>query len=668
MAKLKKAKNNSTSQLKAAEASKLDTAGRFHNQFFQIISIGVFCFLLYANTLGHGYTQDDAIVLYDNIYTQQGLKGISGILTNDTFHGFFKDETKAYLVTGGRYRPMTLLMFAMEVELFGMQPFWGHLFNVLWYAATCIALYFLLVALLRERLVGKWGVLIAFTSAMLFAAHPVHTEAVANIKGRDEIIALLGSILAFYWLWKAYRQKNMLWSVLAGVVFFAGLLAKENAITFLAVVPLGFYIFTKANISTIGKYTVPLVLAAVAFILCRSAVIPFNFGTPSMELMNNPYLKLEGNRYVPFTEGERLATIFCTLGKYLLLLVFPHPLTHDYYPRHIGIMQWSNGQSLISLLAYLALAAYAIWGFFRKSVFSFCILFFLATLSIVSNLFFAVGTNMSERFLFMPSVGFVAALSLAGFYGFKEKKVLSRSSLQRWIIVFGVILLAYSIKTFTRNTAWKDNFTLFTTDIKTSANSAKLRNAVGGELVARATSIAEEPKRLSMLKEAVEHLQKAISIHPAYKDAYLILGNAYFHQKAFEQAVQAYEQALKLDPAYAAALQNLQLAYREGGKYFGETKGNLTKAFEFLEKARQLNPNDYDTLRLLGVANGVSGNHSQAIEYFTQAAGVNPDNARAWYELGMAWYNTGEANRANEYVTKAKQLDPKIEETYKQGN
>jgi hypothetical protein len=54
--------------------------------------------LLYANTLGHEYTQDDAIVIYDNMYTVKGVAGIPGILSKDTFYGFFKEAGKEKLV------------------------------------------------------------------------------------------------------------------------------------------------------------------------------------------------------------------------------------------------------------------------------------------------------------------------------------------------------------------------------------------------------------------------------------------------------------------------------------------------------------------------------------------------------------------------------------------
>ena len=168
-------------------------------------------FVLYANTLKHEYTQDDAIVIYDNMFTQEGVSGIPGILSNDTFFGFFKEEGKAKLVAGGRYRPLTQIMYAIEWQLFGKSPFIGHFINVLMYGLLGFMLYKMLVLMLlgpnkagqKEEKV-KLYILIA---CLLYIAHPIHTEAVANIKGRDEIMSMLGAIIAV-WASLKYKYTN----------------------------------------------------------------------------------------------------------------------------------------------------------------------------------------------------------------------------------------------------------------------------------------------------------------------------------------------------------------------------------------------------------------------------------------------------------------------------
>jgi protein O-mannosyl-transferase len=632
----------------------------FTNRRLHIWLLFLFSVLLYANTFTHEYAQDDAIVITDNMFTSEGVSGIPGILKYDTFYGFFKEEGKANLVAGGRYRPLTLVMFAVEVQLFGQKPFVGHVFNALFYGLTAVVLYLLLLKLFGPERDPARAYFVALSAAFLFAAHPIHTEVVANIKGRDEIAALLGSLAALYFSLRAYSEKKPLLNILAGVVFFLGLMSKENAITFLAIVPLAYYFFTQAKPGKIAVQLLPFLAAAVVFIIIRGSILGFSLGTVSMELMNNPFLKLESGQWVHFTLGEKMATVAYTLGKYLSLLFFPHPLTHDYYPRQVGIVTWNDPQAVISLVAYIGLAVYAVRGLFKKDPLSFAVFFYLITLSIVSNVVFPVGVPMAERLVFMPSAGFCLAIALIAYKLVVGKKFESFRQLYPALGVLAVVTLVFGILTIARNPAWKNNYTLFTTDIKTSPKSAKLRNAVGGELIAQSAKVQDENQKQKMLQEAASHLQEAIRIHPTYKNAYLLLGNCYNYLKHFETSIQNYRKALELDPNYKDAINNLGITYRDAGRFYGEQQNDLAKALQYLLQAYELRPEEYETLRLLGVAYGIGGNSQKALEFFSKAAEIQPDDADALYNLGTAYLNAGMADKGNENIQKALEIDPNV--------
>ena len=113
----------------------------FTNYRLQTLLIFSLAIFIYSGSLGHQFVQDDAIVITDNQFTQQGISGIKGILSKDTFFGFFKVEGKDLLVSGGRYRPFTLVLFAILYEFVGADPFVFHLFTVLLFEATCLVLY-----------------------------------------------------------------------------------------------------------------------------------------------------------------------------------------------------------------------------------------------------------------------------------------------------------------------------------------------------------------------------------------------------------------------------------------------------------------------------------------------------------------------------------------------
>ncbi len=609
----------------------------------------VFSCLLYVNTIGHDYAQDDAIVIYDNMFVEQGISGIPSLLSKDTFFGFFKEEGKANLVSGGRYRPLTPIMFAIEWQIFGKNPMIGHLINVLLFGLLTVVLFNLLFLLLHKSEWKETALSISLLASLIFAAHPIHTEAVANIKGRDEIVALLASLYALFLIVKSFDEKKTKLLIAAGIIFFLGLMSKENTITFLAIIPLTLVVFRKESfIGALAKVWTAGI-ATLAFLLIRTSVLGFSFGGTPNELMNNPFLKLEGASYVPFSLAEKLATILFTLGKYLCLLFFPHPLTHDYYPRHVDIMSFGDVSVILAFVSHLILAIVCILYFKKNKLISYSILFYLITLSIVSNIVFPIGTNMSERFLFMPSVGFALGLSA----------LLHKPSIKKWGIYVGVAaIFALSIKTILRNPVWKNDYTLFNTDVHVSKRSAKLQNAAGGSIITEYSSKPESAERTKKLTEAVAHLREAIKIHPTYKNAYLLLGNGQYYLKDYDNAILAYENALKVSPGYSEANKNLGITLRDAGRYYGEQKQDLNRAMTYLNRSYAINKSDYETVRLLGVASGMSGNVSLALKYFKEGVALEPNQAQAYVNLGTALQNSGDKAGADQNYQKALQLDP----------
>jgi len=627
-----------------------------HDQFqwhsWLVFAVGA---VIYLNTLMHQFTQDDAIVIYDNMYTTKGIAGLKGLFTKDTFFGFFKEEGKAKLVSGGRYRPFTPAMFAVEYELAGKNPLVGHLINILLYGFLCFMIYkvlFLLICHKDGDDSKKWLVL---TASLLYSTHPIHTEAVANIKGRDEIMSMLGSIFALYFIVKNFDSPKTKYLVLAVASFFIAFLSKENTITFLAVIPLALYFFRDQKLGSAISKSAILILPTIIFLMIRSAILGNDFGGTPMELMNNPYLKLVGSSYVPFDIGEKMATIVYSLGKYIQLLVFPHPLTHDYYPRYIDIKTFGDIGVLLSLAIYAGLAFLAIKGFKTRSIVGFSAAYFLITLSIVSNVVFPIGTNMSERFMFMPSLGF--ALGVASLM---EIFIFRKTGKNVFIVTLGIIVGLYTLKTVTRNMVWKDDFTLFTTDVKTSTNSAKVLNAAAGALTTEAFTEKDEAKKKSMLDQALIYINKAVEVHPQYKNAYLIMGNVHYYLKDFDKSISAYQKVLDLDPNFTDGITNLAITLRDAGRQAGEVNNDLIKAESYLTRSYQLSANDPETTRLLGVLNGIKGNHSEAIKYFTKVLTIEPNGAGGYLNLSLAYRNIGDITNADNYMQKALALDPEI--------
>lgn len=646
-------------------SSSVFAADFFKNTLLQSGLIFAFAFLLYANTLSHGFVLDDSIVITDNMFTKDGAKGIPGILSKDTFFGYFKVEGKAELVMGGRYRPLTLVLFAFVYQLFGESGLVFHLLTVLLFAATCVVLYRTLLLLFGARFGEDYSAMLALLAAALFAAHPIHVEVVANIKGCDEIVTLLGSLGALYFSLKYFDSQRIAWGLAAAVSFFLACLSKENAVTFLAVIPLALWFFrsnhalpSDGESGSVWKTVLPLLAAFVVFFVLRGTILHWPQlvgGKAPMELMNNPFLKIEGDKWVPFTFSEKLATVLFSLWKYVQLLFVPHPLTHDYYPKQIPMMTFGSPGALLGLVVYGFLAVYALSGIRRRDPVRFGILYFLLTISIVSNIVFPVGTMMGDRFVFMPSVGFCIALAalLLHFWGNKSQVLLGAT---------GAVVLLFSLKTMTRNPAWVSNETLFFTDAAVSTNSAKIHNACGGVLFDRAVKEKNTVKQTEMCQEALMHLDKAIKIYPNYKDAYMSRGGCNYILRYYEASVADYRRAMQLADGDPKIKNALAMVLRDGGKYYGEQRGDLYQALTYLTESWQYNTKDPETARLLGVANGVQGKHPDAVMWFEKAVELAPDNATFLFDLGLAYRASGNLAKSEEMMRKAVEINPKIME------
>ncbi|HXV36088.1 MAG TPA: DUF1736 domain-containing protein, partial [Myxococcota bacterium] len=360
--------------------------------------------LLYLPTLEFGYVLDDKIAVEENAFVQQGIRGIGAIFGSESFAGFVGEQPSR--LVGARYRPLSLATFALEHELYGLNASRSHLINVVLYAVTTLVVYRFFRALVSGRASDRGFARLPFLAALLFALHPLHSEVVANIKGRDEILALLLSLASVLALLRFARQRSAAALALSGSSFLLALLAKENAITFLAVAPLTLFVFTEARPRRLGAAMLPLIAAGLLYLALRYHALGFALlgdGAESADLMNNPFLEA--------STAQRYGTIFYTWGVYLKLLLFPHPLTHDYYPYQIPLVGIADARAIAPLVAFLAMLAGGVALLRGRGIAAWSLLYFLATFSIVSNLFFSVGTFMNERFLFMPSVGFCLLLA-----------------------------------------------------------------------------------------------------------------------------------------------------------------------------------------------------------------------------------------------------------------
>ncbi|MBK8923597.1 MAG: tetratricopeptide repeat protein [Saprospirales bacterium] len=616
------------------------------NAHFAWISGGLaaVAFLLYLNTLGHQYVLDDPLAIGKNDLVKQGIAGIP-----DLFAHHYRAGTEGAGASALLYRPLSLVTFAIEWSLAPGSPGLGHFMNALWYALTVGLLF----AALRRCFRGyHW--LWAAGAALLFAVHPLHTEVVANIKSRDEILNLFFSAAALYG-WARWLEKPS--AAMAGIAlgaYFLALLSKESAITLLPVFSLVSWFFFDKTARQSGGHALLFAVPAVVFLLVRAVVLGQTADQFEVSEMDNPIVAAQGF-------AERSATSFMVLWKYFQLLVFPHPLLSDYSYRHLPVVGWAHWQALAGLAWYGGLAFFAVRGLLRRQAVAFCLAAFLCGIALYSQLPLVIGTLLGERLMYAPSLWFCAAAvfgiwQLSGL-DLRGQTAFIPPTTKIWLgaAILTLITIAFGWKTITRNPDWKTNLTLFEADVAKAPNSVRLHNGVGTELYLQVVQENEMPpaEKENLIRQIETHARAAIAIRPN-PVSFLNLGNAAISKNQYAEAIGHYEEVLRLAPNYGLARINIGRTYQAWGRMEGKQNNNLPRAAELLEKAIAYGNSDATVYLDLGTAYGMMGRNEQAIPHFEKAAQLEPKNPNAWRNLAIAYRAIGNAQKAEECLQKAK--------------
>ena len=562
------------------------------------VSLMALAVVLYAIGVSYGYILDDEIVFWKNTFVQKGFGGLREIFASDSFMGYFKEQK--FLLEGGRYRPLSLATFAMEVGMFGPgHSTISHGINIFLYGLTGILLYRILIGLFPVGEGGRWYFSLPFITAAVFVLHPLHVECVANIKGRDEILALLGGLGALWATLKYFDTNKWWWLLFAAVSLFLGMLAKENALTFLVVIPLTVAVFTKVSTARSISAALPLLLAALFFIFVRYKALGYilSHGQVNTDIMNDPFLGMTGS--------EKYATIFLTLGWYIKLLFVPHPLTIDYYPYQVPKVSWSDWKALASLALYLGMSIWALLNIRKNKVPAYAILFYLITLSIVSNLFVSVGTFMNERFAYMPSVAF--CLLVGWFFSRKLPALLKEkhdAAYPLGMITLAAIAGVYAYVVVKRIPDWQNVLTINKAAVKASPGSARSHCFyVTGLYEQQYLGLKKNEDKMPLIEEMDYHINESLRINPKYGAALIMKGAvaaARFEQDhQLDRLFHVYEDILEKIP-YNTNFRNfldqymvfldgsnsdkyVSFCHRVGYEYFYQKKKDYKTALHFLQ-------------------------------------------------------------------------------------
>jgi protein O-mannosyl-transferase len=420
--------------------------------------------LAYGNTLRNEFTMDDQIYIVNNSQ-----------VTHPSLRGLFAPHKISNV-----FRPVTFATFALNWRLGGEGTFGFHLLNLILHAGVTLLLYLLLQALLGDSLPAK---AVAFVAALVFGVHPLHTEAVASVVGRAELLA--AGFLFAAWILHLRDQQ-----ILALMCFVLGLLSKESAAIFLPLLLVGDY--------ARGKWKPLLRYALFAGITLLYLGILWKvqggrFGQITISQLDNPLAVIPAR--------WRILNALRVAWKYVGLHFYPAKLSCDYSFNTIPIyLDWRH--TLPALLAAMALVAAWIWAVWKQH--TGLILaggIFLGGFAVTANILMPTGTIMGERLAYLPSAGFCLLAALGWNWLRERQRVVALAALTAVVAGFGM-------RTIVRNGDWTNNLNLYSAAVRVSPGSAKMH-----------ADLADEYMASEQRDMAATEFQTALMIYPDYPDA-----------------------------------------------------------------------------------------------------------------------------------------------------
>ncbi|HYL55850.1 MAG TPA: hypothetical protein VEU73_09800, partial [Gemmatimonadales bacterium] len=393
-------------------------------------AVGACAVLVYLGALRNHFALDDNQVIAFNALVHH----LSGVWR--TFLAPYWPPD----VGGGLYRPLAIASYTIDWAVSGGATWWFHAVNLAWHAGATVA-----VAYLARHLSGDRA---AWTAGLLFAVHPVHVEAVANVVGRAELMAALFVVLAVY----AALARDQLWWSLAALA--CGVLSKENAIVVPGLIVWAWVLgVARPSRERMLAYAVLWLVFGVAYFVFRIAVL-------QQGVANSPAPVFFGASPI----AVRLTAI-ATLADVARLLVFPLKLRIDYSPAERSLVTSPLDPSFI--LGWLCLAAWAalLWLCWRRGrrVEAFGLGWIGITFLPVSNLVALGSILLGERNLYLPSVG----LALAVGAWLQQLELPPR----RLAWVLGALVVAGGARIVERVPKWKDSREVTISELEDSPNS-----------------------------------------------------------------------------------------------------------------------------------------------------------------------------------------------------
>ena len=656
----KKSKHPGTNKATTSAPPNIESASKpVHKVIGHTLFLGILALLVYANTLQNGYALDDTAAIRSNTLVKKGAVALPQIFCTTYWYGYENNKNDIE-----EYRPLSLAMFAIEQQLYPNNPTIGHLVNILLYSACCMVLFQLLYHLFKKK-----RPFLSFVATLLFALHPIHTEVVANIKSRDELLCFFFAFLALL-TFVRYAETQKKGLLLGGLVlYFLSLISKESSITLVAVIPIILIWHSRQNRKISATVSLLCLIPVAIYLLIRHQVIAScHIPKVAWFLWDNPLIAAP-------TFAIGLATKILILGQYLRLLLIPYPLISDYSYNAIPFVGFNNLGVWCTIVIYGLAVALAVVCLYprrqnqgeaslpakmrwlsdpeRSFPLAVGILFLLATIAIYSNFFLLIGAEMAERFMFFPSVGFCIVIA------FVIEQSVVRSAAQDFksvtnkkaLYILVPVAAFFILLTVKRNSEWQDDLTLYTADSKKSPNDSRLYYFAGAQQLEEAKFGNSEPDvKRDLYRDGIINLQRCIAVSPDYGWAHFKLTGVFLNELRLDSAELHGQMAMKTCPQKDGPMNTLANVYMVQQKY--------ADAIGLLWQACALSPQNAEYPGNLGFCYLYLKNYDSATWYFLKSTRLDPSYSVAREYLPFAFKAAGLADSAKKYETIARQSEP----------
>jgi len=600
--------------------------------------------LCYFNSLANGFTYDDKALVRQNLRIRS-LSNWRAVWLTDWWNNPTRNQPHPADVRDLLYRPLTMFTFALDYAVGRLNPFGYHATNVVLHALATGLLW-----LFVWRLFGDASA--ALLAAVLFALHPVHSEAVANIVGRAEVLATLLLLLGLCAL-LAHRDGPRMRDVLiAAPLFLLALLAKETAVCYPVAALLVLHFARPAALRLR-----PRMAGGAALLLLPLAIyFPLRYWVLHGRLMPDLPASVLYNPYVAAGPLERLLGVFTILGHYARLLFVPRTLSCDYGLAITGPDSDPNAMTALGTIAALGLLA-ALLGYRSRRpalrTVAFLAALFLAGYALISNAPFTIGVSLAERFMYWPSVPVCAgaALGVVGLWRRYARPPHPPAGRRRLMAALGMTLLfALGLRTVVRNADWRNDLTLFSEDARNHPRGAHLACSLATTYLQVAADLPAGPQREHYLRHAADLLDRALVIYPRFPRALRERGVAYMLAGRTDKAIRFLERAAQLTPSDP-------LAQRHLTRLLGQREQARTELADLLAAVNR-EPDNPSLWKRLDSVYVKLGRYDDALRAAARAVELAPDDPQALRAYSDALLLNDQDEEAEQVLRRLLQKDP----------